>query len=354
MMNIIKQIVNELIKKVENQIIYNDDCFNVFPLLEDKSIDLVLVDLPYNQTNCEWDIAIDLEKMWIELKRICKKKCLYVFFTTTKFGNTIINSNPKWFKYDLVWEKSKKVGFLCANKMPLRKHEMVYIFGDNTGKNDIGNNRNIELRKYSKIIYKEINKTKKEIFKEMGNTKLDHFFRFDSSQFGLPKKETYDKMIDIFKLTDIINYSDLKNKWEKKITKKKTYNPQKTKGTPYKIKRDIVEIGIYGVVKRGGIDNKGDRHPHSILKFNNPKKSLHPTQKPVNILEWLIKTYSNKGDIVLDFTMGSGTTGIACINTERKFIGIEMNKKIYETAKERLNKHNRVDDDIEDIDKEDK
>jgi len=102
--------------------IYNTDCFTYFEKEKDKTIDLVLVDLPYGQTACKWDSLIDLNKMWIELKRICKSDCIYIFFCTTKFGYKLIQSNERWFKYDLVWEKSRKVGFLSANKMPLRKH----------------------------------------------------------------------------------------------------------------------------------------------------------------------------------------------------------------------------------------
>ena len=111
--------------------LHNDNCFNILPTLNDKSVDLVLVDLPYGQTANKWDSCIDLEKMWQQLKRIGKENTAYVFFTTTKFGNDLINSNKKWFRYDLVWEKTNSVGFLSANKMPLRNHEMIYLFYKN-------------------------------------------------------------------------------------------------------------------------------------------------------------------------------------------------------------------------------
>ena len=89
---------------MENKL-FNDDCFNVFEKIDKDTVDMVLVDLPYGQTDCDWDIQIDLNKMWKELKRICKGKCQYVFFTTTKYGIELINSNKRYFKYDLVWEK---------------------------------------------------------------------------------------------------------------------------------------------------------------------------------------------------------------------------------------------------------
>ena len=113
--------------------LYNDDCFNIFPKIKDKSINLFLLDLPYGQTACKWDSVIDLDKMWVEVKRMMKPDGIIVFFCTAKFGNTIINSNPKWFKYDLIWKKSRKVGFLSANKMPLRQHENIYVFKDELG-----------------------------------------------------------------------------------------------------------------------------------------------------------------------------------------------------------------------------
>jgi len=233
-------------------VIYNDDCFNKFASIHDKSVQLVVVDLPYGQTSCKWDSCIDLEKMWIELKRIGKDNCKFVFFCTVKFGNTLINSNPKWFRYDIIWEKSNSVGFLSANKMPLRNHEMIYIF-----------------------------------------------------------------------------HNDKKPKNMNWI-----YNPQKTEGKPYK----TIGKGECGIYKQKRIDddNKGDRFPVSILKFGFDKKKLHPTAKPVALCEWLIKTYSNEGDVVMDFTMGSGSTIIASINTNRKYIGIEKDNDIFLTAEKRI------------------
>ena len=230
----------------------NGDCLEVMKTIKKDSVDMVLVDLPYGQTHCEWDTIIDMEKMWIELKRICKSNANIIFFTTTKFGNKLINSNEKCFRYDLVWEKSSSVGFLSANKMPLRNHEMIYVFGKSSGG-------------------------------------------------------------------------------------KKTYNPQKTPGKPYKVKAHKTK-DIYGQEEIPENENKtGDRHPLSIQKFNHDKKKLHPTQKPVEACEWLIKTYSNEGDTILDFTMGSGSTGVACKNTNRNFIGIEMDEEIFKTAEERIN-----------------
>jgi len=238
--------------------LYNKDCFDVFPKIQNNTIDLVVVDLPYNQTACEWDVGLDLNLMWIELKRICKPNTTFCFFTTTKFGNKLINSNPKWFRYDLVMEKSRAVGFLSAKKMPMRSHEMIYIFGNPSGG-------------------------------------------------------------------------------------KKIYNVQKTQGAkPYDRGNCASPAKVYGlnptddqVIEKKNTD--GTRYPRSVMKthFHN-SNLIHPTQKPVEILEFLIKSYSNEADTVLDFCMGSGSTGEACKKNSRFFIGIEMNKEYFDKASKRL------------------
>lgn len=235
--------------------IYNADCMEVFPLIEDESVDMVLVDLPYGQTACAWDCEIDLAEMWVQLKRICKPNANIVFFCTTKFGYQLIKSNEKWFRYDLVWSKpNTRAGFQHANRMPMRKHEMVYVFGNPSGSG-------------------------------------------------------------------------------------KTYNSQKTTGhKPYDRGMTNTKGTLYLV---GGeyrsIPNTGDRHPSSIIERTlTGEKRYHSTQKPLSLCEWLIKTYTNEGDVVLDFTMGSGSTIVAAKNTKRRYIGVEMNDEIFEIAMNRL------------------
>jgi len=239
--------------------IYNDDCFNIFPKIKDNSIDLFILDLPYGQTACAWDTCIDLNKMWIEIKRMMKPSAVICFFCTTKFGYSLIKSNEKWFKYDLVWKKSKKVGFLSANKRQLRNHENIYIFKNKQG----------------------------------------------------------------------------------------TYNPQKTEGKPYNktnTGNNNKDGCSYGIVDRSSHlegegnrkINKGERHPTSVIEHNSVWRSTHRTEKPVGLLEYLIKSYSNEGDTVMDFTMGSASCGEACFNTKRKFIGVEKDDDIFLLAQERL------------------
>lgn len=317
----------------------NGDCLEKMKDIENK-INMVLVDLPYGQTECKWDINIDLNKMWKQLKKICSKDCIYVFFCTTKFGYKLIQSNEHWFNYDLVWEKSNSVGFLCANKLPLRKHEMIYVFS-HTNYDDLDNSRNLGLREYFKNVIEYINKPKKDLIKNLGQS-IDHCLRINSTQFALPTEKTYNKLIEVYKIDDMEGFKthkDLKDEWDVAPGSDKTYNPQKTKGKPYKIKKHNYKhnnVDIYGQKRVPAHENKGDRYPTSILKFNNPNKSIHSTQKPLDLCEWLIKTYSNENDYILDFTMGSGTTGVACLNTNRNFIGIEKDEQIFKTARNRM------------------
>lgn len=214
------------------------DCLELLPSIQDESIDLIFTDLPYGITACKWDSEINLEKLWEQYNRIIKDHGAIVLTATIKFANTLINSNPKMFRYDLIWEKSCSSGFLLANKMPLRKHELILVF------------------------YKH-----------------------------LP-----------------------------------TFNLQYTEGEAYTDKGNIYSTGpIYGkpILKSPNI-NKSKRNPVSVLKFNTTKEHIHPTTKPQGLLEWIIKSYTNEGDLVHDSCLGSGSTMEACINLKRNFIGFEL------------------------------
>ena len=306
--------------------LYNDDCFNVFPQIEDKSIDLFVLDLPYankkfgNCTACKWDTPIDLKEMWKEIKRIMKPNATIVYFCNTKFGFALIESNPKWFRYDLIWKKSRKVGFLSANKMPLRQHENIYIFKDNQG---------------------TYNPQKTEGHKPRirSHNKNDNCNIIYGDDVKIQPKDTTDKRHP----TSIIDIEpDHENIYVFKDNQG-TYNPQKTEGKPYTDKRNRTIKNVYGEIEQEHNTTHTKRHPTSIidientiLEYKNPFKTIHRTQKPVDLLEWLIKTYSNENDTVMDFCMGSGTAGVACKNLNRKFIGVEKEKEMFEKAKERI------------------
>jgi DNA modification methylase len=316
--------------------LYNSDCFSIFPKIKDKSIDMVLVDLPYGQTECEWDVPIDLNTMWSQLKRIGKDNCQYVFFTTTKYGYDLINSNKRCFRYDLVWEKATAVGFLNCKNQPLRAHEMIYIF-NNSNVDDVNIEFNKDMRDYARKVREYINLPMCQLKKDFGNQSFDHFMRYNGSQFQLPTETCYNKLIELYKIDmmdGFIPFNDLEKIKRKSI--KHTYNPQKIEGKAYHSKRKNIRSSVYGELTIKDLINNGDRYPRSVQKFHVKEDKIHPTQKPLGLCEFLIKSYSNEGDVVLDFCMGSGSTIEACINTNRNYIGIEKDNEIYKTARTRI------------------
>lgn len=229
------------------------DCLELMKDIPDKSIDMILCDLPYGTTKNKWDSIIPLDKLWEQYERIIKDNGAVVLFSQMPFSAQLVYSNLKLFRYEWIWEKDNGTGFLNAKKMPLKIHENIEIF------------------------YK----------------------------------------------------------------KQPIYNPQMRKGfKPYKCKQGSGSSNWNYNENFGGYitDNNGERFPIDIIEFQRDKLKVHPTQKPVKLLEYLIKTYTNENDIVLDNCMGSGSTGIACVNTNRNFIGIELDEKYFNIAKERIEK----------------
>jgi site-specific DNA-methyltransferase (adenine-specific) len=252
----------------------NGDCLEVMKDLSDNSVDFLFCDLPYGQTSCKWDCLIDLDLFWKQVNRVCKQDAVMAFTCSVKFGNTLINSNPKCFRYDLVWVKSAACGFLNAKKMPMKKHEMVYIF----------------YRKLPKV-YTE-------------NIALHHTHKFlKATPNSVIKEENV-----VVETRDTTNYKN--------------------------------ESDLYGNIERPDFKRKNNESmynpplPNTILEIKS-EKGKHATQKPVPLMEYLIKYFTREGETVLDPTMGSGGTGIACKNLNRKFIGIEMDKDIFDVGVER-------------------
>ena len=226
------------------------DCLELMKDIEDKSIDMILCDLPYGTTQNKWDCIIPLDLLWAQYKRIIKDNGAIVLFSQMPFTATLVASNLKMFKYEWIWDKVIGTGFLNAKKAPLKSHENIVVF------------------------YKK-----------------------------LP-----------------------------------VYNPQMRTGfKPYSITSGS-KSSNYGTYHSVNTSSDGERYPVSILEYSNVshKDRLHPTQKPVTLLEYLIKTYSNEGDTVLDNCMGSGSCGVACVNTNRNFIGMELDKTYFDIAKQRI------------------
>ena len=227
--------------------LYHGDCLEILEDIPDKSIDMILCDLPYGTTKNKWDSVIPLEELWTQYNRIIKDDGAIALFSQMPFTANLVNSNIKMFRYEWIWEKDNGTGFLNSKKMPLKIHENIEIF---------------------------------------------------------------------YKKTPV-------------------YNPQMRTGfKPYKTFSGRKTTN-YGDFDRVETKNNGERYPIDIIKFKRDS-GLHPTQKPVALLEYLIKTYTNEGDTVLDNCMGSGSTGVACVHTNRKFIGIELEDKYFNIAVKRI------------------
>jgi len=229
------------------------DTFARMAEIPDGSIDMVLADLPYGMTACKWDSVIPFEPLWAAYKRICKPNAAIVLTASQPFTSALVMSNPKMFKYDWTWQKTKGTGHLHAKRMPMRDKEDILVF----------------------------------------------------------------------------------------CTGQCAYNPQFSIGVPFRgTARTQRGPSIYRECGTHRNDNLGTRYPKQVLNFNfvGEGKAAHATRKPVALMEYLILTYTNPGDLVLDNTMGSGTTGVAAILTGRRFVGIERDEKYFEIACERMRK----------------
>ena len=234
--------------------IYKGDCLELMPkYVDDKSIDMIFCDLPYGTTQNKWDSVIPLDRLWSEYERVIKDNGAIVLFSAEPFTSVLINSNPKLYRYDLIWDKKLSSGFLNSKRMPLRRHEQIIVF------------------------YKKL--------------------------------PTYNPQMEI--------RGKVRKKGITTETAKHTSNYGKFKNT-------VSENNTY--------------YPTSILEFSNAnrKEKVHPTQKPLSLIEYMIKTYTNEGDLILDNTCGSGTTGLGAKNLNRNFIMMEQDPEHYETACKRV------------------
>jgi DNA modification methylase len=319
----------------------NGNCLEEMKNIEDNSVDLIFCDLPYGQTSCKWDCCIDLNLFWKEIMRIKILNAPIIMTTTTKFGVSLIQSAPKKcpFRYDLVWCKSASCGFLSSSKQPLRKHEMIYVFYEKLPFYDLSSH------KHKFIKERDTQQKNGNIYEGDGNNKKIMEGKYDpplptslikeekmnSELYGeLPTTDSYGEKIGI-------NKSDRSGK--------PRYNPPLPTSLIKEEKHDWVipqNTELYGKaptennVKLGGHQKRYDPPlPNSLLEIKSTR-GKHSTEKPVQLMEWVLKYYSKEGDTVLDPTMGSGSTGVACKNMNRKFIGIEMDKDIYDGAVKRL------------------
>ena len=327
--------------------IRNGNCLELMKTIPDKSVDLFICDLPYGDgaTSCKWDIRIDLEEFWKQFKRIRKsKRTACIHFCTTKFGYTLIKSWEKGFKMDMVWKKRNKTGGLQSRYRPMRNHEMVYFFYEQTPK-------------YNRDKYhKRIEPVKKhEVEKEGGvyGTKTSKMGTMNNFQPPNPASvleyEDEDKELtdDNRFFSKVAFKGSVKKTMKDYKNRKVNFNPVQPGSVIDEDAEEEKPQDIYGETKE---ERKNIRESDCIFEPPNPGsvfdskkvfigKRHHQTEKPQDILEFFLKYWTDEGDTILDPTMGSGSTGVACKKLSRKFIGFELDSKIFEIAKKRIEKN---------------
>ncbi len=320
-------------------ILLNGDCLEEMKDIDNDSVDFIFCDLPYGQTSCKWDCKIDLQKFWIEIMRIKKINTPIFMTTTTKFGVELIQSAPKKcpFRYDIVWVKSSAAGFLSAKKMPMRKHEMVYVFYEKLPLYDLSSHTHKFIKEEKNIIKDTKQGTNTYNTEKRGKP----IVREPSGQYDPPLpvsvvKEELDKKYK--------NKGGLYSKVSRNglLKNEPHYNPPLPVSV---VKEDIRKdkhktaygdnIHYHNNQQRNGESIYDPPLPTSMLEIKSTR-GKHSTEKPVALIQWLLKYYSKEGDTVLDPTMGSGSTGVACKNMNRNFIGIEKDPEIYEVAVNRI------------------
>tara|TARA_R100000781_G_scaffold53459_1_gene34938 strand:+ start:5503 stop:6429 length:927 start_codon:yes stop_codon:yes gene_type:complete len=301
--------------------LYKGDCLIESDKIESGSVDLILTDLPYGTVKdiknvdhgmsgkCEWDEVIDTKEIYKLAKRILRKNGKMVLFAQQPFTNELINKSiPNIpFSYSMIWEKDHFANALTAKKAPLNYYEDVLVFSKKYDLEGIH-----PLRLYFKNIMQFIGLNLKQINNKLGHRKAEHCFYIDSTQFGICTEKTYLELIKVFNI-DIMN--GFKSFYE--ISK--------------------IDAGMTSTFNLW----EGKKYKSNILKYKKDYDGHHPTQKPVLLLEDLIKTFSNENDLVVDLTMGSGSTGVAAKNLNRKFIGIEKDENYFKIAEDRINKQEK-------------
>ena len=262
--------------KIELDNIYNCDCLIGMQYIPDKSVDAIICDLPYevlhkNNEKVQWDRIIPFAPLWEQYLRVAKENAAIVLFCQGMFTAQLMMSQPKLWKYNLVWEKGRATGFLNANRMPMRSHEDIAVF------------------------YRKQPTYNPQMRVGDRHSRGNGLHKHTNQCYG--------------------NFKEIKQKV----------------GATY----DYANIKV--------VEPTGECFPMSVLHFNKEHSvdTWHPTQKPVDLLRYLIRTYSNEGDTILDNCMGSGTTAVACIKEKRNFIGFELNKEYYDKAFQRIDAEKR-------------
>lgn len=330
-------------------LLLNGDCLEQMAMVDDDSVDFIFCDLPYCQTSCAWDKLIPWEPFWKEIMRVKKINTPIFFTTTTKFGVQIINNAPKKcpFRYDLVWIKSSPAGFLSAKKMPMRKHELIYVFYEKLPLYDLSSHKHKFIKEVPTKRAGKDHVDNKGMIKNRSKSGMETINKYDPPLPTSVVKEDVYNSNERFKNGKLYKNPRHLQKGDDPI-----YDPP----LPTSVVKEECKIvkrtdkgcnGLYGKEENkvfiydenGKLRNSEPRYdpplPTTLLEVKSTK-GKHATEKPVALVEWLLKYYSKEGDTVLDPTMGSGTTGVACKKMNRNFIGIEKDLEIYHVAVDRI------------------
>lgn len=303
----------------------NGDCLTESDKIENGSVDLILTDPPYGnmkgagldgweRQKTAWDESISPQDIYSVANRILRKNGKMILFSqepyTTELIGQAIPNLPHCYR--MIWEKDHFANSLIAKKAPVSYFEDILVFSKTHDHEALH-----PLRTYFKMVMDYIELNLKQINSKLGHRRAEHTFYVDSTQYGLCTENTYNELIQVFSIDKMQGF--------KTYAELKPIDDQFKKDTPS-------TFNLW----------EGNKYKSNILKYKKDYDGYHPTQKPVALLEDLIKTYSNAGDLVVDLTMGSGSTGVAALNTGRHFIGIEKDKHYFDIATMRINEHRQL------------
>ena len=299
---------------IELDTIYNEDCLTGMQRIPDGSVDCIICDLPYGTVKgmaiegwknkgdtCQWDEVIPTEPLFEQYTRILRQNGVAILFSQEPYTHNLRSHGDNGFRfvYPLIWIKNNFANAFSASKAPVSYFEDMSVFRKVY---DI-DNRN-PLRDYSLQVLQFIGKSRREIINEVGQC-IDHFFRHSSSQFAIPTRETYDELIKrygIDKMQGFKSYDELERSCEYA-----TFNLP-----------------------------EGVKVKSNVFQYAKDRDGQHPTQKPIGLIQDLVRTYSNPNDVILDNCIGSGTTAVAALREKRHFIGFELNRDYYDIALRRI------------------
>ena len=307
--------------KIEKDKIYNCDCLEGMKHIPNASIDAIICDLPYGtmkgivnapgwgNCSCEWDEIIPTDKLFEQYERVLRMNGVAVLFSQEPYTSHLrtFNAPNMEFLYPMIWKKNSAGNALMSKVAPASVFEDINVFAKKYDTNGIH-----PLREYFAKVMEYIGKTKRDIINEIGQ-RADHVFRGDSTQFTLCTEETYNALIERYHIDQMQGFERYRSLTDCDIKFRRTFNLP-----------------------------KGKAQLQNVLEFDkDPREAMHPTQKPLALIQRLVLTYSNEGDTILDNCMGSGTTAVACIKEKRNYIGFELNKDYFDKACRRIDAEKR-------------